>query len=428
MYSKQIQEKTFTRGTLEGAALLVTYFPTKGLVSFVGSIKGGSRGWGSSELAHVHAAMLLEGTAKHSKKEIQQILDSIAAILSFAVSDEQLVFSGRVRTVHLSRLLALIAECLTLPTFPDAELEVLKQREISNLTLASQDTRQQAGILLTRVLYTAGHPNYEETTEESKKVLSKITGDFLRSRHAAMVDKRTLIVSIAGDITMAKATAIMEKNFTSLTKTNFIFLPYKKGQTLTGQKVQTIIPNKASIDYMIGAYTGLTKASKEYAALLLGMQILGNRGFSSRLMTAVREQEGLTYGVYGYLAGFENAADGYLYIWATFAPQLFQKGRSSIMNQIRLIIDGGVTEEEVKKHSELYNARAKVQLSNSAAFAATAQAVIADGLPLSHLDDFPKKILKLTASEVNETLKKYLVPEHMSESAAGPVEKNVLTR
>lgn len=427
MYATQIKEKTFSKGAVKGAKALVTYFPTKGAVSFVGSIKGGNRAWPSAEHAHMHAAMLLEGTAKHSKKEIQQLLDSMAAMLSFNVTDQRLVFSGRVRTVHLPKLLRLVAECLTEPAFPEAELEVLKAREFSNLALTMQDTRLQASILLARELYPKGHPNYDDTTEESKAALGHITSDYLASKHGNIIDKRSLVLSIAGDITVPKAASLIEKAFKELPEADISFTSYKKAMSGKAKQAVATITNKASIDYMMGALAGITKTHKDYAALLLGIQVLGNRsGFSGRLMKTVREEEGLTYGVYSLLSGFENGADGFLYIWATFAPQLFQKGRDSIMRQIKLITGKGVTDEEVKKHRGLYDARDKVQLSNSGAFATTAHNVVVDGLSLSYLDTFPKKVLKLSAKEVNAALKKYLIPKFLSEAAAGPVEKNAL--
>ncbi|HEY5383192.1 MAG TPA: insulinase family protein, partial [Candidatus Paceibacterota bacterium] len=225
----------------------------------------------------------------------------------------------------------------------------------------------------------------------------------------------------AGDVTLLKVAAMVEKCFKGLSQSAPIFPSYKKAAPTHSKKVRVSIPNKASIDYMLGIATGITEKHKDYAPLLLGVQVLGNRGFASRLMTTVREEEGLTYGVYGYLAGFENTADGFICIWATFAPELFQKGRASIMRQVKLIVERGVTEEEVQKHRELFEARSRVQLSNSGAFAVAAHSVIVEGQKLSYLDEFPKKILKLKAGEVNRALKKYLLLDQLSEAAAGPV-------
>ncbi|HEV8666278.1 MAG TPA: hypothetical protein VN665_00305, partial [Candidatus Paceibacterota bacterium] len=128
---------------------------------------------------------------------------------------------------------------------------------------------------------------------------------------------------------------------------------------------------------------------------------------------------GLTYGVYAYLAGMRATTDGYLYIWATFAPQLFEKGKKSIRRQVDLLLKEGVNDEEIKKHRDLYVARQQVQLSNSGAFARAAHDTVVDGKKLSYLDGFPEKILKLNAKEVNAALKKYLIVKKLSEAAAG---------
>jgi zinc protease len=293
-------------------------------------------------------------------------------------------------------------------------------REASNLELESQNTTTQANIALSRLLFAKGHPNYDETTPESAQALKSITAQHLRERHAKMIDRRTLVVSMAGDITAAKAFALVNSHFKSLPQHAVSFPKYAKGKAAERKRTEVTIPNKASIDYSSGVATSLTNTSPDYPALLLGMQVLGNRsGFSGRLMKTVREEEGLTYGTYAYPAGFNATTDGYLYIWATFAPELYEKGKASIARQVHKIVTEGVTDEDVKKHRELYEARSRVQLSNSGAFARAAHDTVVDQKPLSYLDEFPKKILNLTAKEVNKALKKYLLQDKLSEAAAG---------
>lgn len=421
MYAKQIKEKKLSWG----GVILATPFPSEDVVSVVGSIVGGSRAWGSDELSQVHAAMLLEGTTRRTKKDIQLFLDSIGAQLSFGATSNRLCFNAKVRPVHLEQLLDLIVECLTLPAFLEKELEILKKREAGSLSLEAQDTRMQADIVLSRLLYKAKHPNREDTTEESLKALQTLTTKKLKEGHKKLVSGVGLVVSFAGDITTSKVFALAEKQFAQLPRKTIALPKFKKeAASKTSKKAQAIIKNKASIDYMIGATTGITNEHKDYAALMLGMNILAKPGgFVGRMMKTVREEDGLTYGVYGYLAGFSKEVDGYLYIWATFAPQLFEKGQAAIMREVKKIITEGATKEEVKKHAALYEASSRVQLSNSGAFARAAHNVIVDGKPLSYLDTFPKKVLKLSQAEVHTVLKKYLVPKYLSEAAAGPVEK-----
>lgn len=415
MYSKKIKTKKFPWG---GTALAAP-FPSKDMITIVGSIAGGSRVWGSEEEADVHAQMLLEGTKHHTKKELQLMLDTIGASLSFTAGSERLHFSAKVRPVHAGRILEIIAECLAGASFPEPELAVLKMREASNLELESQNTNAQATIALLRLLFKPDHPNYSETTAESAKVLKGITAQSLRERHAKMIDRRSVIVSIAGDITPAKVFALVNAHFKKLPQGRAALPAFAKAKAGQPKQAKVSIPNKASIDFVTGIASGISNTAPDFPALLLGMQILGDRGgFGGRLMMTTREIEGLTYSVYAFLAG-HRAADGYLYIYASFAPELYQKGKASIARQVAKIVTEGVTDEEVKKHRELYEARNRVQLSNSGAFARAAHDTVVDKKPLSYIDDFPKKVLKLTTKEVNKALKKYLVQHKLSEAAAG---------
>ena len=135
-------------------------------------------------------------------------------------------------------------------------------------------------------------------------------------------------------------------------------------------------------------------------------------------MKRVREEEGLTYGTYSYLpaSAYANKADGSIEVWGAFAPQLFEQGRAALMREVKLIVEDGVTEEEVKMHRELYAAKVKVGLSNSGAFARAAHDLGVENRKISYLDEFPQKVLKLNTKEVNKAIKKYLIPNKFSKA------------
>jgi zinc protease len=408
-YAKNIQEKKLK----SGGKILLSKFPAHGRISIVGSIVGGVRFAGSRALAEAHSTMLLEGTAKKSKTDIQILLDTMGASLSFSAEKDRLVFSGHVRASYAKKLLALIAETLREPTFPARELATYKERMAAEFSLEAQDTRMQAGINLSHILYEPEHPNYQSSTDDVRAELMRLTRADLKKYHARSIDKSSLIVSIAGDVKTRELVTLVDASFAMLPNEHIEMKAFSPSVPKASEKIAVHIEDKSSIDYMLGIATGITKDSPEYPALSLGIQILGNRGgFTGRLMRTVREVEGLTYGVYSYLSGFLNA-DGYIVAWATFAPQLYEKGKSALMR---------APEDEVRKHAIMYEARSRVTLSSSGDLARAAHDVAAEGRAMSYLDEFPQTILKLTATEVNAALKKYLVPANLSESAAGPVD------
>lgn len=93
------------------------------------------------------------------------------------------------------------------------------------------------------------------------------------------------------------------------------------------------------------------------------------------------------------------------------------------MREVRLIVDNGATDIEVKKHRTMYEARSRVTLANSGDLARAAHDITIEGHTPSWLDDFPQRVLTVTARQVNAALKKYLISGDLSESAAGPIPK-----
>jgi zinc protease len=419
-YAQSIKEKRLSFG----GKLLLAPFPAGGLISFAGSIVTGARKSMEDELAHVHAQMLMEGSARFTKKELQVELDTLGASLAFDAGTDRLQFRARVRAEHAERLLDLIAESLLHPTFPKTELEVLKKRELANLQMQSQDTNAQATIAASRMLYPKDHANYELSTKESVAALKKITVPMLQKYHVRILNRGTLVLAAAGDFRKIKVEALVERYFAALPKKKVATPSVKKALKPKAGRKAVHIKEKASIDYIAAIAPGITNAHKDYPALLLGLQILGNRGgFTGRLMQIVREKEGLTYGVYSYPSGFSSRVDGHIMAWGTFAPQLFAQGRTSMLRELRRIIAEGPTEEEVRKHAKLFDARFKVNLSNAGALARAAHDTMADQKPLTHLDTFPQKILKLNVKKVHKVLRKYIDPDKMAEAAAGPLTK-----
>ena len=341
--------------------LVYTPFASKDMISLVGSVAGGRLGAqgfletsktlerGGDVLSDIHAAMLLEGTSKHPKKQLQEVLDSIGASLSFTAGADRLVFQASVRPVHLDVLLKLISEVLIDSTFPENELAIQKKRMMSDLALEKVDPKAQSRIHLSRALFPAGHASREDLSDESAKCVAACTRTMVRKYHGASISRSSLIVSIAGDIPFTEAQRKIASHFKKLPEAQVIPIQYVVASSTKGTLIKTPIPEKSSVEYTVGIATGMYDSHPDYQALMLGIQILGIPGFTGRLMNIVREREGLTYGVYASLSGSARI-DGACLIKASFAPELYQKGRASVLREIKRLVEKGVSSLEVRKH------------------------------------------------------------------------------
>ena len=92
------------------------------------------------------------------------------------------------------------------------------------------------------------------------------------------------------------------------------------------------LKDKTSISVLLGQATGLRYQDADTVALRVGTAILGS-GFTGRLMSTVRDKEGLTYGI-GAGVSEDTFVDGAWSINAAFAPALVEKGIVSTRREL----------------------------------------------------------------------------------------------
>ena len=82
----------------------------------------------------------------------------------------------------------------------------------------------------------------------------------------------------------------------------------------------------------------------------MATSVLGT-GFTGRLMSSVRDKEGLTYGI-GASISDDTYNDGAFGISASFAPQLLDKGLASTQRELRKWWRDGVRAEELAERKQ----------------------------------------------------------------------------
>ena len=92
------------------------------------------------------------------------------------------------------------------------------------------------------------------------------------------------------------------------------------------------------------------------------------------------------------------------------------------MREIRLIVEEGASDSEIRKHRAMFEARSRVSLANSGDLARAAHELTVEGRTPAYLDEYPKRMLKVTRAQANMVLKKYVIIDSLSESMAGPVD------
>jgi zinc protease len=141
-------------------------------------------------------------------------------------------------------------------------------------------------------------------------------------------------------------------------------------------------------------------------------------------MQTVRDEQGLTYGIQSGVGGVDNGNDGYWAIWATFAPQLVDKGYDAAIEQLEKWLENGVTKAELDAKKSTITGSYKVGLATTRGLAGQILTNADRGRPNSYLDKFPELINALTVDQINNAIQKYIDMDKMVFIAAGSLNKD----
>jgi predicted Zn-dependent peptidase len=155
-----------------------------------------------------------------------------------------------------------------------------------------------------------------------------------------------------------------------------------------------------------------------YLPLYIGNYVLGGN-FSARLMTVIRDELGLTYGIRSALSDVDVLHHGIWSISVTLAHENLERGISETLRQAREFVSGGVSDSELREKKTTITGSFKVGLSSTGAIAGALLRNAEKGRLPEYFDRFPALVDALTVDRVNETISENFDPDQLHVALAG---------
>jgi zinc protease len=269
-------------------------------------------------------------------------------------------------------------------------------------------------------VYPIGHPNRSPSPEEYLKDIETAKREDVVAFHQKHYGPAHCTIVVVGDVDIPELQAEIGKAFSGWTGGVPVIRPAKAAMTDAPKEQNIHMPDKTSVSVVMGQSTGLRYSDPQYQALRLGTAVLGGSGFSGRLMQTVRDNEGLTYGVYSNTSN-DTFTDGDWKINATFAPALLEKGIAATKRELTKWYTEGISPAELDYRKDNLVGSFKVSLATTEGMAAALLTAKHRGYDQTWLDQYPGKINALTLSEVNTAIKTHLQPESMVIIKAGTI-------
>jgi predicted Zn-dependent peptidase len=400
--------------------LLLLPTPVERVVSIRGSV------WAGLDLTEdlddmaldLTTTLLDKGTTRRDRFAIAEALEDRGAELAFYADGLRVGFSGRCLEDDLPDVLALLAEQLREPALDEAEFEKAKQQTTAGLRRALDSTGAQAGGLLTRRLFPPDHPDHHPAQADDLERLGRLTIEHVRDFHQKHLGSDQLILSMAGDLDVDRATEAARDALGDWAPHGQTARYAENATPQAPGRAERVISDRQNLDVRFGHALSLRRGDPDYLALFAGVYTLGG-SFSGRLMSTVRDEQGLTYGVGSRLAGMSVEHDGYWRTSITLSQENLERGIEATLEQIRRFCQDGVTDDELREKLTAIAGGYKVGLATTGGLAASLLVNAERGFPTGYLDEYPARIEALTAAEVNAAIDRYLDPEALHVTVAG---------
>lgn len=407
-----------------GAALLVLENRATPTVSVCGSLRAGSyfEPRVRPGLARVTAEMLKRGTRRRSKLELAGALEGVGADVEFEAD----AFAVRVRARSLAEdfpaLVSLLAEMLREPSFPEDELEKLKQQTVAAIREQQSDTRWRAYERLTQLVFDEAHPFYTHAGERLAESVGSITVEEVRSFYEGFYGGRSLILSVAGDVRAGEAVTLSREALGEFGGPENFEVNVEDPAPQEGERREVVlVKDKANADVLLGSAAPLRRDASDYYAALLANRALGESTLSSRLGLRVRDAEGLTYGIASRFRAPTLAA-GPWYIAVSVSPGNVERAVGSTLEVLREYVREGIRPDELEDEKASATGAFKVSLSTNAGLAAALWNAEFHRLGLDYVERYPQLLRAVTVEEVNAAIRKYFRPDHLTIVVAGDIE------
>lgn len=377
--------------------------------------------------ALVYKEALLSGAGTLTREEFLDAVRSIGASLNIEVAQNSITFILRARAEQAQKLLALFSLIITAPTFTAKEIKRIRNKIHNELSELKEEAKYLAHVHLMRELFDQKDRRHYAAPATLQTHVAQVTKKDLTDLHQVVrgVHWQATVGTDTKAVTLFSQTLQQLKN----TAKAITPIPAHAPNPKPKPTVQENIPSKQNLEYSIGAALPLTIHHPDYIPFVFGLAVLGKwGGFTGRLMSTVREKEGLTYGIYARTESMTGTETGYWRIMTFFNPKDAARGLASTFREIKKIAKSGITTDEYRRFKTILGTQQKMLTDSYVRSLDDLHAYVVLGLTLEEMETIKAKLFVVTEAEVNQALKKYLKPEQVVISSAGPVEKLVHSR
>ncbi|MCF8255827.1 MAG: insulinase family protein [Bacteroidia bacterium] len=357
------------------------------------------------------ASMLSEGTKRHSAIELAEALDFYGSYFQTKSNADDAVATLYCLEKHLENCLPLFLEAIYESTFPEKELEIQKKNGVQKLKVSLKKNNYICRKSFYKNLLGEDHP-YAAFSEKSD--LLSINTDDLKQFYQTNYIGGLKFLLLSGNFNETTLNLIQSCLGNSVTK----FDEKEKGQPSIKSKFgKEFIEKTDSVQSAIRiGKLSIGRNHEDFISLQFLNLIFGGY-FGSRLMKNIREDKGLTYGIYSVLEPFNSAS--MWYIDSDINTKNREIGIEEIYKELKKIRTEQIPNEELISAKNYFLGSFLRSLNGPFSLADRLKIMVDNKLEANYYPNMVSKLNSITSGDLMTIANKYLGEENIVEIVVG---------
>ncbi len=357
--------------------------------------------------------LMQEGTQNYSSSEIAEKIDYYGAFLGQATNYHHAQVTLYALTKYLPNVLPVVEEILKRPSFSEHEFDVYLSKKKQDFLVDSEKVKILAFRKSQEVLFGEKHPygriaklnHYDEISTDDLKV-------FHKNQYASNLCK--IIVAGKPDESF---TALLNKylggnDWSNDTVVDDV-MPYTEAEN--GNE-HFIIKDNAMQSAIRIVRQIVTKSHPDYMPLMVLNTLFGGY-FGSRLMTNLREEKGLTYGIGSYITSYIKA--GAMGVSTEVVAEKRTLAVDEIFNEMNKLCKELVPEEELTRVKNFMLGDLMRNLDGPFAVSEAYRGLVGFDLDIDFFKKLESTIANIQPEKIKSLANKYLVKDDFHIVVAG---------
>jgi zinc protease len=365
--------------------------------------------------ASLAAGLLESGAGDRDASQIAEAVDALGLALETGISWDTTLAGFTALTSRLEEGMEILADLVMRPTFPQREVDRIRDERLASLAQRRADPSSVADELVTRYTFPDTHP-FARRLAGPGRTLGTLTREDVQAFHDAYYVPEGAWICAAGDVTVDQVAELAERWFGGWKGAP---PPVRAPETANRFERTTIIladkPGAVQSEVRVG-HLGMARTADDFFASTVMNAVLGGV-FSSRLNLNLRERLGYTYGASSSFG--LRRLPGTFTISSAIQSEHTAHAVSEMLRDMREMQETLTPAAEVADAAGYLAGTFPLQLQTTDGLSGKLSTLAVYGFADDYFDHYRDGLLAVTPEDVREAARRRLMPDRAAVVVVG---------